>query len=73
MNNMYTFNEYGFTGMDKKVPVSFVASAEYLFDKNKMILQGGPNKDTPEFKGKAVKGRIQAGMRLELRLIFFKI
>ncbi|MFW6020158.1 MAG: hypothetical protein ACOCPM_06215 [Bacteroidales bacterium] len=43
MNSMYTFNEYWFIGMKKKVPVSFVASAEYMFDKDKFILQGGPN------------------------------
>lgn len=43
MNSMYTFNEYWFIGMDKKIPVSFVASAEYMFDQNKFILQGGPN------------------------------
>jgi hypothetical protein len=43
MNSFYTFNEYWFRGMDKKVPVSFVASSEYLADNNKFILQGGPN------------------------------
>ncbi|WP_291861590.1 hypothetical protein [Marinilabilia sp.] len=43
MNSLYTFNEYWFVGMDKKVPVSFVASAEYMADNNKFILQGGPN------------------------------
>ena len=43
MNSIYTFNEYWFVGMDKKIPVSFVASAEYMADDNKFILQGGPN------------------------------
>jgi len=43
MNSLYTFNEYWFIGMDKKIPVSFVASAEYMFDNEKLILQGGPN------------------------------
>ncbi|MBS3771559.1 MAG: hypothetical protein KGY69_15015 [Bacteroidales bacterium] len=43
MNSMYTFNEYWFIGMEKKIPVSFVASAEYMFDKDRFILQGGPN------------------------------
>lgn len=43
MNSIYTFNEYWFVGLDKKVPVSFVASSEYLSDDNKFILQGGPN------------------------------
>ncbi len=48
MNSYYTFNEYWFIGMDKKIPVSFVASAEYMADNNKFILQGGPN---IKFKG----------------------
>lgn len=43
MNSLYTFNEYWFIGMDKKIPVSMVASAEYMMDNNKVILQGGPN------------------------------
>jgi len=43
MNSLYTFNEYWFVGMNKKIPVSFVASAEYMADNNKFILQGGPN------------------------------
>jgi len=43
MNSYYTFNEYWFVGMDKKIPVSFVASAEYMADNNLFILQGGPN------------------------------
>ena len=43
MNSYYTFNEYWFLGMEKKVPVSFVASAEFMADENKFILQGGPN------------------------------
>lgn len=43
MNSFYTFNEYWFIGMDKKIPVSFVASSEYMADNNKFILQGGPN------------------------------
>ena len=43
MNSYYTFNEYWFVGMDKKMPVSFVASAEYMADNRKFILQGGPN------------------------------
>ena len=43
MNSYYTFNEYWFLGMEKKVPVSFVASAEFMADDNKFILQGGPN------------------------------
>jgi hypothetical protein len=43
MNSYYTFNEYWFLGMEKKVPVSFVASAEFMPDDNKFILQGGPN------------------------------
>lgn len=43
MNSIYTFNEYWFIGMDRKIPVSFVASAEYMADDNKFILQGGPN------------------------------
>lgn len=42
-NSYYTFNEYRFIGMDKKIPVSLVASAEYMADKDKFILQGGPN------------------------------
>ena len=43
MNSYYTFNEYWFLGMEKKVPVSLVASAEFMADENKFILQGGPN------------------------------
>ena len=43
MNSYYTFNEYWFLGMEKKVPVSLVASAEFMADDNKFILQGGPN------------------------------
>ncbi|PWD98623.1 hypothetical protein [Marinilabilia rubra] len=43
MNSLYTFNEYWFLGMDKKIPVSIVASAEYMADNDKFILQGGPN------------------------------
>ncbi|MCF8303597.1 MAG: hypothetical protein K9I94_10020 [Bacteroidales bacterium] len=43
MNSYYTFNEYWFVGMDKTIPVSFVASAEYMADNDKFILQGGPN------------------------------
>jgi hypothetical protein len=43
MNSLYTFNEYWFVGMNKKIPMSFVASAEYMADNNKFILQGGPN------------------------------
>jgi len=42
-NSYYTFNEYWFIGMDKKTPVSLVASAEYMVDNSKFILQGGPN------------------------------
>ncbi|MGM0532130.1 MAG: hypothetical protein ACQER7_12355 [Bacteroidota bacterium] len=43
MNSVYTFNEYWFIGMEKKVPVSFVASTEWMPDRDKFILQGGPN------------------------------
>ena len=43
MNSYFTFNEYWFTGLDKKVPVSVVASAEWMPDNNRVILQGGPN------------------------------
>ncbi|MDA3867642.1 MAG: hypothetical protein PF489_12965 [Salinivirgaceae bacterium] len=43
MNSIYSFNEYWFIGMDKKIPVSVVASAEYMADNDKFILQGGPN------------------------------
>jgi len=43
MNSFYTFNEYWFLGMEKKVTVSLVASAEFMADENKFILQGGPN------------------------------
>jgi hypothetical protein len=43
MNSFYTFNEYWFSGMKNKIPVSLVASAEYMVDKDKYILQGGPN------------------------------
>ena len=43
MNSVYTFNEYWFVGMEKKIPVSFVASAEYMMENDKLILQGGPN------------------------------
>ena len=43
MNSYYTFNEYWFVGMDKKVHVSMVASVEYMADNQKFILQGGPN------------------------------
>jgi len=42
-NSYYTFNEYRFIGMYKKIPVSLVASAEYMADNGKFILQGGPN------------------------------
>lgn len=42
-NSFYTFNEYWFIGMDKKLPVSLVASAEWMPDKEKFILQSGPN------------------------------
>ncbi|MCF8338902.1 MAG: hypothetical protein K9I74_13080 [Bacteroidales bacterium] len=43
MNSYYTFNEYWFSGMDEKLPVSVVASAEFIPEKDKLILQGGPN------------------------------
>ena len=43
LNSFYTFNEYWFRGMDKKLPVSLVASAEYMPDNDTFILQGGPN------------------------------
>ncbi|MGM0376046.1 MAG: hypothetical protein ACQEQ0_04685 [Bacteroidota bacterium] len=43
MNSFYTFNEYWFRRMDKKLPVSAVLSAEWMTEKDKFIIQGGPN------------------------------
>lgn len=42
-NSIYSFNEYWFIPMDKLLPISAVISAEYMFDEDKFILQGGPN------------------------------
>jgi len=42
-NAVYNFNEYWFISFDKKLPVSWVIAAEYMFDENKFIMQTGPN------------------------------
>lgn len=42
-NSIYSFNEYWFIPFDKPLPVSAVISTEYMFDDEKLILQGGPN------------------------------
>lgn len=47
-SSIYSFNEYWFISMDKPLLISAVISAEYMFDEDKLILQGGPN---VKFKG----------------------
>ncbi|MAT59425.1 MAG: hypothetical protein CMF23_15745 [Ignavibacteriae bacterium] len=42
-NSIYSFNEYWFISFDNPLPISAVISAEYMFDSEKFILQGGPN------------------------------
>lgn len=42
-NSVYTFNEFWFIPLDKLLPISAVISAEYMFDDEKLLLQGGPN------------------------------
>jgi hypothetical protein len=42
-NSIYSFNEFWFIPLDRPLPISAVISAEYMFDDEKLILQGGPN------------------------------
>lgn len=42
-NSFYNFNEYWFVGLHRKVPVSWVFAEEYMFNKNKFIIQTGSN------------------------------